>query len=140
MDKQHIEGWLQKNEKTNQVQIFKQERKDALPICTEYMPLKQLTYNGNPYTYLEINLITGRSHQIRSAPASTGHPLIGDTKYRQSEYKLRNSEKLRSEIPASPCLSAGASGAHRSSFESFGAAVYCAAFQRIYERFEPWLM
>lgn len=80
-EKQRIEGWLWKDEKTNQVKIYPKEQKDSLPICTEYQPLQQLSVGGKPYTYLEVNLITGRSHQIRAHLASIGHPLVGDTKY-----------------------------------------------------------
>ncbi len=72
-----IEGYLLKDEKNNKVTISKEALKEALPIKTEYIALEA---NEN-VTLLMINLITGRSHQIRAHLASIGHPVIGDYKY-----------------------------------------------------------
>ena len=43
------------------------------------------------YTYMEFELETGRTHQIRVHMASLGHPLLGDTLYSsgKSPYKLQ---------------------------------------------------
>ncbi len=51
--------------------------KEGKPAITHYRVLKQ--YDG--YSYVELKLETGRTHQIRVHMANIGHPLMGDPLY-----------------------------------------------------------
>ena len=82
----HICGFLKKDEKKNKVEIWDREVPGSLYIETRYKPLE---ISGKGDTLLEVELITGRSHQIRSHLASIGHPLIGDRKYGEHKYNSR---------------------------------------------------
>ncbi len=79
MEKQSdvLTAYLIKNNSTNTVDVCEKPGPGRVKIVTEYRVLK--TKNGD--SLLEVHLITGKTHQIRSHLSYIGHPLLGDGKY-----------------------------------------------------------
>lgn len=74
-------GYILKNEEENISKIYEKAVPNSKKIAME---VKTIQTNG-AFSFLEINLITGRSHQIRAHLAHLGCPIIGDTKYGDKE-------------------------------------------------------
>ena len=60
--------------------------KNGKPAVTHYCVLERF----GSFTYIECELETGRTHQIRVHMASIGHPLVGDTVYGPKKCPFRN--------------------------------------------------
>ena len=72
-----LENWLTRNETLNKSFIGKPGAKEAKQAILSYKTLVR----GENYALLEINLETGRHHQIRCQLAAIGCPVKGDLKY-----------------------------------------------------------
>lgn len=80
-----LSDYLIKNEKTNKVTVLRNEKQGAKKILTKYSVLE----TNNNLTLCEVELLTGRTHQIRAHMSSIGCPILGDNKYGNKKLNQR---------------------------------------------------
>jgi len=72
-----LEGWFKKNNKKNKSFFFDNEKSDSKFGQLTFKKIQTL----EKYCKVEVNLITGRHHQIRCNFSEIGYPILGDLKY-----------------------------------------------------------
>ncbi|MEN8703518.1 MAG: RNA pseudouridine synthase [Polaribacter sp.] len=76
-EKATLINFLKKNPKNNKSSVFQKEIEGSKKAILHYSVVKKL----DNYTLLEIDLETGRHHQIRAQLSNIGYPIKGDLKY-----------------------------------------------------------
>lgn len=72
-----LSDWLLKDESTNRTSVVQEGTKDAKLAKLRYCTLA----SENGTTLLDVELFTGRPHQIRVQLSHDGHPIVGDMRY-----------------------------------------------------------
>ena len=88
-DENILVAFLTKNSENNEVSVSKFETPNSRLIKTKY---KLLKFKDNK-SLLEVELLTGRCHQIRAHLAFIGNPILGDRKYGKS-----NDSKIKHQL------------------------------------------
>lgn len=87
-----LTNWLVRNEKQNKSYAYDHEVPNAKKAILKYKTVGQTEH----YTLLEVNLLTGRHHQIRCQLSAIGCPIKGDLKYGARRSNLDGSISLLS--------------------------------------------
>lgn len=72
-----LEDWLLSDGRMNKTRVVACGTPDAKESRLKY----RLVASGERYSILEVNLLTGRKHQIRCQLSAMGNPIKGDLKY-----------------------------------------------------------
>lgn len=95
-----LKAYLFKDNKKSIVYISDTPKKGYQEIITKYTVISENKQNNT--SILDINLITGRTHQIRAHLAHIGHPILGDGKYGINEinkkFKLKYQQLKNHQI------------------------------------------
>lgn len=89
-------AYLSKDNNGNQVNLINEYKKGYKEIRTSINPI----FSSEEYSVIELELITGKTHQLRAHLAYLGHPIIGDPKYGDMKInkKYRNKFKINSQL------------------------------------------
>ena len=92
-DHEILESYLFKDSKKSMVFISDVQKKNYEKIITEYTVIERNAKENT--TTLDVNLHTGKTHQIRAHLAHIGHPIIGDGKYGNNEVNKKFGRKTQ---------------------------------------------